>query len=154
MIRRSRIARPLRIGAALLLLATAGCGGTTANVSGSVTYDGEPVKDGYVTFRPADGIGPDAGAKIIGGRYSLDNMKPGPKVVQVIAVKAVPFARSSEEMARRAAENKSKGDGSGLIDPADTIPPDAEGNNATHEIKAGKQTLDLKLTKPVKGTGS
>jgi hypothetical protein len=138
-------ARLLPIGAALWLLAATGCSNTTASVSGSVTFDGQPVGDGYVTFRPADGIGPDAGAKIIGGRYSLDGIKPGPKVVQVIAVKKVPFARTSEEMARRAAESKAKGDASGLIDPADTIPPDAEGNNATHEIKAGKQTLNVEL---------
>jgi hypothetical protein len=53
-------------------------------------------------------------------------------------------------MARRAAENKAKGDGSGLIDPADTVPEDAGGNNARHEIRPGAQTLDLDLTKPAK----
>ena len=142
-----------RVWPAVLALAAAGCGGNAASVSGTVTYDGQPVGDGMVTFLPADGKGAVAGGKITDGRYTVENLTPGPKVVQVVAVKAVPFARSSEEMAKRAAENKSRGDGSGLIDPADTIPADAEGNNATHEVKPGKQTLDLDLKKPAKARG-
>jgi hypothetical protein len=138
---------------AVLALAAAGCADSTASVSGTVTYDGQPVGNGMVTFLPADGKGPSAGGKIADGRYTVDGLTPGPKVVQVVAVKAVPFARSTEEMAQRAAANKAKGDGSGLIDPADTIPADAEGNNATHEVKPGKQTLDLDLKKPVKSRG-
>ncbi|HEV7279268.1 MAG TPA: hypothetical protein VGN57_03565 [Pirellulaceae bacterium] len=55
----------------------------------------------------------------------------------MIAVKKVPFARSSEEMAHRAADAEKRGDRTGLIDPADIVPPDAVGNNATHDIKAG-----------------
>jgi hypothetical protein len=133
-----------------LALAAAGCSSNTASVSGTVTYDGQPVGTGEVTFTPVDGIGPTSGGRIKDGQYTVDGLTPGRKTVKVMAVKAVPFARSTEEMARRAAENKSKGDGSGLIDPADTIPPDAEGNNATHEIKAGKQTLNLDLKKPAK----
>jgi hypothetical protein len=138
----------------LIALAAAGCSGNAASVGGSVTYDGQPVGRGDITFWPADGVGAEKAAKIVDGHYSLEGLTPGPKRVQVIAVKAVPFARSTEEMARRAAENKAKGDGSGLIDPADVIPPDAEGNNATHEVKPGKQTLNLDLKKPAKAHGS
>jgi hypothetical protein len=130
---------------AIVVLAAAGCGEPAASISGAVTYDGQPVGRGWVTFAPTDGVGPVVGGPITGGRYSVAGLPPGRKVVQVVAVKAVPFARSSEEMARRAAENKAKGDGSGLIDPADEIPADADGNNATHEIKPGAQTLDLHL---------
>jgi hypothetical protein len=130
------------------MVLAAGCSEPAAIVSGAVTYDGQPVGRGSITFTPADGIGPVVGGPITGGRYSVTGLQPGRKVVQVVAVKAVPFARSSEEMARRAAENEAKGDGSGLIDPADEIPADAEGNNATHEIKLGAQTLDLNLKPP------
>ena len=137
----------------ILALTVAGCSSNMSSVSGTVTYEGEPVGTGQVTFTPADGVGPIAGGRIAAGRYTVDGLTPGAKVVRVEAVKQVPFARSTEEMARRAAENKSKGDGSGLIDPADTIPPDADGNNATHEIKPGKQTLDLSLKKPAKAKG-
>jgi hypothetical protein len=137
--------------ACLGLLALAllpGCGQQSATVSGSVTYDGEPVASGMVTLQPADGKGPTAGGPIVNGRYKVENVKPGPKVVRVEAVKAVPFARSSEEMARRAAENKARGDGTGIIDRADVIPADAEGNNALVELRPGSQEHDLHLKKP------
>ena len=145
MMRTSNGTASLTVAAVIL----AGCNGNSSSVSGTVTYEDKAV-NGYITFHPADGKGPDAGGEIIAGHYAVDGLLPGPKMVQIVAVKAVPFARSTEEMARRAAENKAKGDGSGLIDPADTIPPDAEGNNATHEIKLGKQTLNLVLKKPLK----
>jgi hypothetical protein len=136
-------------GVAVIALA-AGCDGNVATVSGAVTYEGQTVEKGAITFVPADGVGPVAGGTIAAGQYTVTGLRPGPKVVQVIAVKAVPFARNTEDMARRAAENKTKGDGSGLIDPADTIPADAEGNNATHLVIVGKQTLNLDLKKPAK----
>jgi hypothetical protein len=141
-----------RLVPAILALAVAGCSGDAASVSGTVTYDGQPVGRGYVTFRPADGKGPEVAGKIEAGVYTVEGLTPGQKVVQVMAVKAVPFARATEDMAKRAAENKSKGDGSGLIDPADAIPADAEGNNATHDIGPGKQTLNLNLKKSAKAT--
>jgi hypothetical protein len=138
---------------AVLVVAT-GCNGNTASVSGTVSYDGRPVDRGSIAFLPADGAGPTAGGDIVDGRYSVSNVTPGQKIVQVIGVKQVPFARSTEEMARRAAENKAKGDGSGLIDPADTVPAEAEGNNARHEIKAGGQTLHIELKRPAKAKTS
>jgi hypothetical protein len=141
------------LSAAALALTIAGCGGNAGSVSGAVTYDGQPVGDGEVTFMPADGVGPIAGGKIKAGKYTVEGLTPGPKIVQVVAVKAVPFARNTEDMARRAAENKTKGDGSGLIDPADTIPADAEGNNAKHDVTAGKQTINLDLKKPANTKG-
>ena len=52
--------------AAALLLLTAGCGGPETTVNGEVTYDGQPVRRGYVTFTPADGQGPTAGGMSLG----------------------------------------------------------------------------------------
>jgi hypothetical protein len=126
----------------------AGCGQSSAWVEGEVTYDGQPVGNGGITFLPADGKGPSAGGKIQNGRYTVADLPPGPKIVQVEAVKAVSFARTSDEMARMAAANKARGDGSGIIDRADIIPPNAEGNNARVEIKPGKQTLNIHIKKP------
>ena len=137
-----------------VVVGTVGCNANTASVSGTVTYDGRPVDHGSIAFLPADGAGPTAGGEIVDGRYNVNNVTPGAKIVQVIGVKQVPFARNTEEMARRAAENKTKGDGSGLIDPADTVPAEAEGNNARHEIKAGSQTLDLELKRPANAKSS
>jgi hypothetical protein len=135
----------------LLILSTAllcGCGGGAARITGVVTYEGQPVGDGAISFLPADGKGPTAGGPIVAGRYTVEELTPGPKLVKIEAVKQVPFARSSEEMAKKAAANQLFGDGSGIIDPADVIPPNAEGNNAVVEIKPGKQTHDFHLTKP------
>jgi hypothetical protein len=143
---RTLLARLLPV--ALLVTLAPGCGGSAASISGQVTYNGEPVGDGYITFLPADGKGPTVAGPIDGGQYLVDNITPGPKLVKVEAVKKVPFARTSEEMAKRAAVNKVFGDGSGLIDPADVIPPNAVGNNTTFKIEPGQQMHDFHLKKP------
>jgi hypothetical protein len=128
---------------AVVVFVATGCGGNTASVSGEVTFNGEPVGDGFITFLPADGKGPSAAGPIESGRFAVENLTPGTKVVKIEAVKKVPFARTSEEMAKRAAVNKFVGDGSGLIDPADVIPRNAEGNNTKLDVKPGNQTHDF-----------
>jgi hypothetical protein len=142
------IARARWLFLVLALLASA-CSRTCV-VSGEVTYEGQPVNDGTITFLPADGKGPSAGGPIKQGKFEVQGLAPGPKVVEVIATKPVNFARSSEEMAKRYDAAKARGDPSGLIDPADVIPADAQGNRVTIEIKPGRQTHDFRLTKPSK----
>jgi hypothetical protein len=131
-------------------LVLSGCGSSTATVSGEVTYEGQPVGDGYITFTPADGKGKDAGGPLTGGRYEVAGLPPGPKVVKVIAVKKVNFASTSEEMMARAAEARKLGNHDGLVDPADTIAENAEGNNARIDLTAGVNQHDFHLTKPAK----
>src|SRR5690242_20151480 len=97
---------------AVLVCVAAGCGGGAASVSGAVTFNGEPVGEGFITFLPADGKGPSAAGPIESGHFAVDHLTPGPKVVKIEAVKQVPFARTSEEMKKRAAVNKFVGDGS------------------------------------------
>jgi hypothetical protein len=68
----------------------AGCGrsdGLTA-VSGTVSYDGQPVKKGTVTFLPADGNGPTAAAVIADGKYSV-KVAPGRKLVRIEGYKVL-----------------------------------------------------------------
>jgi hypothetical protein len=143
---RTRLARFLPL--ALLLILSPGCGGSSASISGAVTYNGEPVGDGSITFIPVDGKGPSVGSPIEGGHYLLDSISPGPKLVRIEAYKKVHFAQSSEEMAKKAAAaNKYFGDGSGLIEPADVIPPNADGNNTKMTIEPGQQTHDFHLKK-------
>src|SRR5918993_690853 len=43
-----------RLGLLILLPVLAGCGQKLGQVSGKVTYKGQPVPAGWVTFRPAD----------------------------------------------------------------------------------------------------
>jgi len=69
-----------------------GCGASNrAVVQGNVTFDGQPVGQGSITFEPADGAGPVAGGTIQNGKYRLDaegGMDPGKKIVRIRAVRA------------------------------------------------------------------
>jgi hypothetical protein len=143
----------VRFPAPLLVLAVcavlpSGCGSSTASVSGEVTYDGERIEKGYITFTPTDGKGQDVGAPIRDGRYAIAEMPPGPKTVKVTATRKVNFASTSEEMKKRAEEARKAGNHDGLVDPADIIPDNAEGNNAEVDIPRGSSTKDFHLKKP------
>jgi len=129
---------------AAALLPLAGCGSATS-ASGHVTYQTKPVGNGAITFLPADGHGPIAGAPIVDGQYQIDNLVPGKKLVQIVGVKKVNFAASNEELERQAKENAKRGDATGIVERADEIPADAEGNNRQIEVKSGAQTLDFDL---------
>lgn len=130
------------LGAGLLFVA--GCG-NTCSIQGQVNFNGQPVKDGFITFTPADGKGPIKAGPIKDGRYSVGDLAPGPRVVLITGTKDVPFARSSAEMAKMAEQNKSKGDGTGIIDRADIIAPEDEGNGVTVELVSGNQSRDFDI---------
>jgi hypothetical protein len=53
-------------------LAVAGCADrTTAEVSGTITFDGQPVEAGGIAFVPVDGKSPTAGGHIKDGQYKV-----------------------------------------------------------------------------------
>jgi hypothetical protein len=140
--------RFLLIAAAIVLPEMYGCG-NSASLSGNVAFNGQPVTNGQITLLPEDGKGPVVGGPITDGRYRVENVTPGQKTVQIIGVKKVSFAQSHEEMATAAKNAAKKGDGSGIIDRADVIPADAEGNKSVIEVKPGNQTFDFSLKAPV-----
>jgi len=117
-------------------------------LSGTVTYDGQPVENGTITQLPEDGKGPSAGGPISGGEYRVEGVTPGRKIVRILGVKAVAHARTSEELRLQAEEAARQGKVGADPEPAVTIPPDARGNNATVELKPGSQTLDFQLEPP------
>jgi hypothetical protein len=96
----NRFARLLSLlGAFGLLLMAAGCGGDGLGkryqVSGDVTYNGEPVKNGNIFFVPDDpNTGRAASGTITDGRYRLstagtdDGAFPGSYKIRIIAVEA------------------------------------------------------------------
>jgi hypothetical protein len=137
------------VSAALIALLS-GCGSSQGTVSGEVTYEGQPVGNGYITFTPVGGQGKDAGGPIVNGRYQQIQLPPGTKVARILAVKKVSFASTSEEMKRKAADARRDGDYNGLVEPADTIADTAEGNNVEVEIAAGDNVHDFHLKKPAK----
>jgi hypothetical protein len=140
----SRISKFKTGAATALLLVVTGCGSSTS-VSGHVNFEGKSVGNGAITFLPADGRGPVAGGPIADGQYQIATLAPGKKIVQIIGVKKINFALSNAEMERQAKENSKRGDTTGIVERADEIPADAEGNNRQIDLPAGKQTLDFDL---------
>ena len=67
-----RISRGVWTGGLVTLLALVGCSESkTAEVSGTVTVDGQLVKRGSISFIPTDGNTPTAGGPIKDGHYSV-----------------------------------------------------------------------------------
>jgi hypothetical protein len=67
-----------------------GCGGDRIAVQGEVTFNGQPVPEGSITFEPADGKGPVSGGIINAGKYHLEGetgTTPGQKIVRITAVR-------------------------------------------------------------------
>jgi hypothetical protein len=129
---------------ALLLIGAlplAGCQ-QSDSLSGTVTYNGEPVENGMITFASADGSGPGFGAQIVDGKYTADKVRLGSHRAYVRGLtKAEKLSREQMLEIR-----KSAGKRAGL--PVDYIPEDAEGNNQTFEIEGGAQTIDFDITGP------
>lgn len=131
----------------LVLVFMTGCG-SSFTVTGLVTFEDQPVQQGWITFLPADGKGAADGGPIAAGRYTVTGVLPGKKVVHIDAVKKVPFTRSSDDMRKMHEAAVGKGNTTGLIDPADILPANVEGNDVTVELTVGMQTRDFALKKP------
>ena len=80
-----------------LVLLPMGCGRpTTYPVSGTVTYNREPIPEGYIAFVP-EGPGRGGGGRITNGRYSI-TAQAGKNRVEITASKAVPLPRGEVGM--------------------------------------------------------
>ena len=76
--------------AILVLTFCVGCGSDRMPVVGDVTFNGEPIKDGTISFEPTDRQGPTTGGKIVNGKYRLVDsaaMLPGKKTVRIFAAR-------------------------------------------------------------------
>jgi len=132
-------ARCLLFGA--VILALAGCGSSGPNVEGTVTYDGEPIEMGTITFLPA-GASKSApgGAQIVAGKYKIPGEtapKPGAYRVEIIGKKKtgqkIPFP----------------GDEGQFMDETILFVPEKYNlsSTLTAEIKSGKNVIDFALEK-------
>lgn len=111
-------------------------------VKGTVTFNGEPVQTGHITLSPADGKGPQVGAEIKDGQFTLTNVLPGEKIVSVTGGGEIQFPKSSEEMAQMAARGEQ-------IKVPPQIPSNAKGNNEKVTITGEpNQTLTITLSSP------
>lgn len=123
----------------------AGCGSGNTSVQGTVTFNGVPVDNGYITFFPTDVASSAAAAPIRDGKYHVASLTPGPRVVEIVANKKIDFAASSAEMDQQRKKPKTNDSPSGAAVSAALIPADAVGNRQTIDIPAGQQTFDFHL---------
>jgi len=126
-----------------LLLLALGCSGT-ANVSGSVTYDGKAVERGRIRFLPLDEKGElDAkglivGADVIKGKYTAVDVPMGKKKVAILALEIAGQTPATNGKAAQTSE-----------------PPVAleAMNELQVDINAARQTADFDLKKPNQAAG-
>jgi hypothetical protein len=84
--------RNLLFAALMALLIVPGCGSggpQEYQVTGSVTFDGQPVEDGEIIFFPANGEGVPRAARIENGQFQC-RLLEGEKQVQITATRESP----------------------------------------------------------------
>ena len=118
-----------------------GCAKKATYVTGEVTYEGNPVHDGYIEFIPTDGQSASTGGRIVKGKYKVEDVPPGPKRV---LIRAGSELAAMPDIDAKAPAGKAKSE-------EEMIPPDAEGNNQVVDIGKGNQKLQpFNLDRPVK----
>ena len=70
------------------LLLCAACGQRTCQVSGTVTWEGQPIDDGTINLIPTDPTVPAVSTRIVAGKYTITTL-PGAKKVEIWASRAV-----------------------------------------------------------------
>jgi hypothetical protein len=95
------------LGPLVLTLLVCGCGSegiARYELSGTVTYDGQPVPKGFVTITPdtsKGNEGPGGGAEIVDGKFRTPSGKGiigGPHVVRIVGYDGVPTRMEGEEL--------------------------------------------------------
>lgn len=84
---------------AVAVLSLVGCGPSgpvTYPVSGTVTFDGQPLPEGFITFVPEGDISPDAG-KIVEGKFEF-RAQAGKKRIEINANRTKPGAKVEPSM--------------------------------------------------------
>jgi hypothetical protein len=160
------------VGLILLIPFLAGCAPAIGKVTGKVTYKGQPVPGGFVTFRPVDGRQNAVTATLEqDGRYSTVEIPAGEVMVTIdnreleprSSIPSLPpnVPLSPEMRAKlgsgKAAAPPPPGDGapatgedvrrpSGRYLPIPEKYYNAESSGLKFTIKGGEQTLDIELT--------
>lgn len=127
-----------RLTVLLGAVALAGCSGGRSGVEGSVTYDGEPIPIGTISFLPTGETGIKCGGRIENGRYKVDadfGPMPGPHRVEIRWAKPTGQKYKNEfgEVFDRTREG---------------LPEKYHSNSTlTADIKSGANNLDFNLHK-------
>lgn len=84
----------LRYASLIVVGCLVGCGEEGIQISGQVTYEGEPVKQGTISFVNVGTTSPPDAAVIENGNYSLRTL-PGNKRVEIRASRPLPPERQT-----------------------------------------------------------
>lgn len=138
-----------------------GAGGGNLTVSGKVTYEGQEIEHGQISFIPTDDKGSAAGTSINNGKYTITGLAAGKKRVMITAEpkerKAPP--KSMDEMADQMQAPKAppgsrpppKSAGGAKVmppPPESEVPADAVGNGQEVTISGSQSDLNFDLKKP------
>jgi hypothetical protein len=76
---------------ALAVIWNCGCsaGPAVGTVTGEVSYNGQPVKDGHISFTPVDGIGQTGGAAIVEGKFKAEQVPATKMKVEIHGNKVI-----------------------------------------------------------------
>ena len=83
---------PISLLAALTAITLAGCGPSGLDlepVTGTVTFDGQPIPEGRIQFRAVDGDQRAFSGLITNGQYEIE-AQPGRMIVEVRASRIIP----------------------------------------------------------------
>jgi hypothetical protein len=125
-----------------VLLVTAGCSRSTGTVSGKVTFQGQPLSVGTVTFVPQEGpaqacsIEPD-------GRYTVRKVPVGPCIISVVAGQPSRGMWNLQEKKRVDDSPASKPPPRGFRIPPRYSDPNQSG--LTYVVLAGENSYDIDL---------
>lgn len=125
----------------LAILSLTGCGGGSGpRVSGTVTYAGEPVEDGSITFHDPDGKHEEkGGARIVGGKYLAEN---NPKLTPGRYRVEISWMKSTGRKAKNADPDVTPEDRKQVIPPKYN-----KQSTLLEEVKSGANTINFNLEK-------
>jgi hypothetical protein len=138
-----------------LLVLVAGCS-RKASVSGKVTYNGEPMPGGYVTFSPVEGGGGGTGSiDPKDGSYEIPDLPPGKMKIGVKPAQAPSMPRGMPNYGppkdSGAPPDAMKGLNAGSKGKYVPVSPevlDPTTSSLEFEVKSGKNTKDISLSGP------
>jgi len=129
--------RTIRVVLFLVVPVMVGCKKPTT-VSGTITFEGAEVQQGYVTFFPVGDVSATKGSEIVAGQYKVTGLTPGKKRVHITA-SSKPHIEGQGPDGKPIVK---------ILPPETAIPPDADGNDQVIVIVPGKQQHDFHLRQP------
>ena len=125
---------------ALASVLIAGCSEpASGEVSGTVTFDGQPIEQGSISFTPVDGNGPTAGGAIIGGKYTAPKVPVGASKVTISGAKETEKKRMYDDPKAPLVQTS--------VEMLPAKYSDVKATTLEYQVVAGNQTKDFTLVK-------